>query len=525
MVIKRTAAVVVLALLLWVGMGLGRAFAQTARFDTYQLQQVPENANIMLFPYYGDFAFFQSVGVRYMKSSGEGMDYLYGLNSAGAGGTAQQYGQVKKDGLEFPFVSQLTSRNYLLLSKYMTVDLSFALTYRGFPNGTEDNTFDVEIIDPGFYAQMGSFSFGASKDGWLGAFNGQNAEAHGNNKQGGFSANLGFDFELTQFVRGRVYDKPSYRIDYVDQRGNTDNLSGQRYPVFQNMLGFDLDWQMAEDKTLGYTLERIDTVPQGNTYDISRSVVYHQMVDYRQQINPLTSAGIRSDTYWRDYLQSRGKQFQQDILGYVNSDVTDDSTISAGLGYSMATLTQGGAYETNGTSDTVIGNLGLQTRLTDTLSHGASFSRQQRAGFMAGFEVVDAYSYNIQWANPDAWAVGYSTTYETVNVRLANASTYSAWVNQISASRPLAPDLVLTLATAYTMQMNGQMQTGDIGAGNIFLSNDYDTWASTAGLIKTLTDKLKLYAYVEHLERLSANPQLAGTRDTVGLTLGYYNDF
>jgi len=524
MIHKRFVAKLGISMLIWAGFGMGTSVAQVARFDTYGLQQVPENANINLFPYFADFSFFQSVGVRYMKSSGEGMDYLYGVNSSRIA-DGQRYGQVKKDGLEFPLISQLTAKNYLLLSKYMSVDLTVALTYRGFPNGTEDDTFDVEIVDPGFYATMGSFTFGASKDGWLGAFNGNNMEAHGGSRQGGFSANLGFDFELTPFVRGRIYDRPSYRVDYVDQRGNADSLSGQRYPVFQNMLGFDLDWQMAEDKTLGYSLERIDTIPQNNTYDISRSVVYHQMMDYRQQVNPLTAAGVRGDTYWRDYLVSRGKQFQQDVMVYMNSELTEDSTISAGLGYSYGELTQGGGFETNGTSGTVIGNLGLQTRLTDSVSHGMSYSRQQRAGFMSGFEVVDSLGYHIQWADPESWAVGFSTTYSTVKTKLAAASSYSDWMNQISASRPLAPDLVLTLASAYTARMNGQTQAGDIGADNIFINNDYDTWASTAGLIKTLTERLKLYAYVEHLARLSPNPQLAGTRDTVGLTLGYFNDF
>ena len=173
----------------------------------------------------------------------------------------------------------------------------------------------------------------------------------------------------------------------------------------------------------------------------------------------------------------------------------------------------------------MIGQAGLQTRLTDTVSHGIYYSRQQRAGFMVGFEVVDAINYHIQWADPESWAVGFNTAYESVSPKLAHASPYKDWAGQISASRPLSHDLVLTMASAYTMRMNGQMQTGDIGSGDIFLSNDYDTWATTVGLIKTLTARFKLYTYVEHLERLSPDPLLAGTRDTVGMTLGYFNDF
>ena len=530
MIPRRDTILWMATLTLLIGAGSVPLCAQTARFESYGIQRVPENANVNLFPYYGDFAFFQSVGVRYMVSSGEGMAYLYGEGGSGtaaaSGLPSTQYGQIKKDGIDFPLVSQLTLRNYLLISKYASIDLSVSLTYRAFPNGTEEDTFDVEIIDPGFYAQMGDFSFGVTKDGWLGSFSGRNVEGYSGSKgRSGFSANLSMDYELTQYLRGRVYDRPSYRVDYVDAHGYSDTVSGQRYPVFQNIVGTDLDWQMASDKSFGYSFSRTDTIPQENTYDISKSVVYHSMGDYRQQLSSLTAAGVRVDQYWRTYEETRGKQFQQDFLGYVSSDVTENSVISAGLGYSIAELTQAGSYETNGTSDAVIGNIGLQTRLNDTTSHGISYTRYQRAGFMSGFEVVDAIGYQIQWADPESWVVGFATSYETVEPRLVSEAPYSDWLNQISASRPLTHDLFLTMASAYSLRMNGQVTEGDIGSDDLFLTNDYDTWASTVGLIKTLTDRLKLYVYVEHLERLSANASLAGTRDTVGLTLGYYNDF
>lgn len=526
---KRCALVLGTALIMWLGSGRSLLFGQVARFDSYQIQQVPENANIMLFPYFGDFAFFQSVGVRYIRSSGEGMDYLYGQSQSasvsGEGATGERYGQVKKDGLDFPLITQLSSRNYLILSKHMTLDVSFSITYRGFPNGTEDDTFDVEIIDPGFYAQMGSFTFGATREGGLGLFSSINSDPYGGRRQSGFSANASMDVELTPYVRMRVFEKPSYRVDYVDARGNTDTLSGKRYPVFQNLLGLDFDWQMASDKSLGYTFERTDTVPQGNEYDINRSVVHHQMVDYRQKVNPLTAVGVRFDTYWRDYLDARGSQFQQDVLGYMNTDLTEDSSFNAGLGYSYGTLDRGGAYETNGTSDAVIGQVGLQTRLTESLSHGVSYERSQRSGFQAGFEVVDTIRYNIKWADPASWTVGFATAYERVTIRLANTSDYNDWLNEVSALRPLTKDLTLTLASSYMLRMNGSARAGELGGESLFVSNDYDTWTSTVGLVQTLTLHLKLYTYVEHMERLSPEPRLAGTRDTVGLTVGYFNDF
>ena len=511
-------------------LGLVAAHAQTARFDTYGIETVPDNANIRVGPFFSDLSFFQSAGVRYMRSSGVGMEYLYTGHAPGettAAGQPTRYGQVKKDGLEFPLISQLTARNYLLISKYLAVDISFALTYRAFPNGTEDNTFDVEIIDPGFYATMGSFTFGASKDAWMGSFNGNNAQAFTGKESSGFSANLSADFELTPYIRGRIYDRPSYRVDYVDAHGFKDSLSGQRYPVFQNLLGVDMDWEMAPDKSLGYTLSRTDTIPQGNSYNVSRSVIYHQMLDYRQQISPLTTVGARADYFWRDYLNQRGAQFQQDYLSYLNTSLTEDTTLNLSLGYSLGSLSSGStsAFETNGSSEAIIGGIGLQTRLTDSLSHGISYSRSQRAGFEAGYEITDGIRYNIQWTDAETWTVGFASAYQMVTPRLANAASYSDWENQLSASRPLTHRLMLTMATAYDLRMNNTPPAGGIGDGSLFLSNDYDTWATTVGLIHTLTDRLKLYTYAEHLERISSNPLLTGTRDTIGMTLGYYYDF
>ena len=515
-----------LIFLAFLSLELYTAQAQMARFDSYGLEAVPENANVRLGPFFSDLAFYQAIGARYVRSSGAGLDYSASRQASDLG-QSPRYGQMKKDGFDLPLISQLTARNYFIISKYLAIDISFSLTYRAYPIGTEDNSFDVEIIDPGFYAHMGSFTFGATKDSWLGSFNGRTAQAFTGKEGSGFSANLSADFELTPFVRGRIYDRPSYRINYVDARGYADNLSGQKYTVFQNLAGLDLDWQMASDKGLGYTFSRTDTVPQDNSYNISRSVIYHQMLDYRQQISPLTAVGLRADYYWRDYLEQRGSQFQQDYLAYLNTDLTEDTSLNLSLGYSLAELSSAGgsAYETNGTSDSIIGGIGLQTRLTEKLSHGIAYQRYHRAGFQAGYEITDALRYNIQWADPESWALGFSTAYETVTPALANAAGYTDWASQFSASRPLTHSLTLTLATAYVMRMNDIPAANDLGAGDLYLSNDYDTWATTIGLIQTLTDRLKLYTYAEHLERLSSNELLAGTRDIIGMTLGYYYDF
>ena len=516
------------------------AWADVARFESYQLQAVPDNANILIGPFYSDLAFYQSVGIRYITTSGPGADYLLGkrasysqnsspvsgaVSGLGSSSGGSGRGQIRKDGVDFPTVSQLTDKNYVLISKYMSFDISFSLTYRYFPNGSEDNALDVEIIDPGFNAQMGSFALSTSGDARMSQYSGRDTTESGEQHKG-FSANLSSDFELTPFVRARIYDRPSYRTDYVDQRGYSDTLSGQKCPIFQNLVGLDCDWLVAQDKTVGYTASRTDTTPQGTTnFDIRQSVVYNQMVEYRQQVNPLTAVGARAIYIWSDFAAGRGHQFQQDYETFMNTDVTPDSSLNAMIGYSLADVTGAGAFETNSTSGAVIGSLGLQTRLSETLTHGISYSRSQRAGFMAGVEVIDAIRYNIQCVWPDSWSLGYSTAYEIGTPSLAAITKYTDWMNHLSASRPLTKDLTLTMASVYTMRMNTAPAQGDIGYGDVYMNSDYDTWVTTVGFIQTLGKRLKLYTYVEHLERMSNSQLLQVSRNTVGMTLGYYYDF
>jgi hypothetical protein len=494
---------------------LGTAgMAQTLRFDAYREPQPPANANLRIGPFYSDLAFEQSVGYRYTRSSGVGGDFLF----------RNDLGRIRKDGSDIPMVSRLSFRNYLIISKYMDLDISFDLRYSYFPMGTEDNEFAVEFAAPSFSAQMGAFSFSMTEDAWLGSFNGQRSAAYSGSEGYGFLANLSAGFQLTPVVRGRLYDNPSYRVEYVDDRGITDSLSGRKYPVFQNVVGLDLDWLMARNKNLSYSASRTDTVPQDDFYDSQRSVIYRQSLAYQQQLNPVAAGGVRADYTWRDYDEDRGGQMQQDYQGFLSMDLTENTMVRTSLGYSSAELTDAGAFETNGVSETVIGAISISSRLTDRLSHSIGYSRQQRAGFLAGLEVVDAINYGVSWAN-DLWAVGFLSSYQTVETRLSSASNYRDWVNQLSATRALSPDLTLTLATAYSVRDNDVAQTNMVEEESIMLDNDYDTWASNIGLTYRLTAHLMSYVYANHTVRYSEASELEFTRDTIGATLVYRYDF
>lgn len=502
----------------WVGMAIvmaaSVASAQTLRFDEYRERQVPDYANVRLGPFYSDIAFSQSVGYRFTQSSGAGSEYLRQNN----------YGRVVKDGADLPLVTQLSLRNYLIISKYMDLDISFTLGYRAFPMGTEEDETLFDVAGGiSSAAQMGSFAFSMNANSWMGTFNGRDASAYMGKRGESVATSISSDFEMTPYVRGRIYDMPSYRTDFVDERGNTDNASGRRYRSFQNLLGLDMDWLMAKNKNLAYTGNRVDTIPTDQGFDNQRSVTYNQGLSYQQQLNPVAAAGVRANYTWRLYEEGRGNQAQQDYTTFLGADLSEDTTLQTSLGYSMGELMDANQWETNGSSDTVIGSIRLTSRLTDRLSHTLGYEKSQRGGFEAGFEVVDSYSYSVTWNNQD-WAIGFLTAYQMGEPRLSRTSNYTDWLNQFTVAKPLSEFLTLTLATAYTIRDNSATNAGDLGEGDVLLSNGYDTWASNLGLAYVISERWVANAYVEHMERTSAADELAFTRDMAGVTITYRRD-
>ena len=487
--------------------------AQTLRFDEYREQQIPEHANLRIGPFYSDIVFSQSVGYRNTRSSGAGSEYLY----------ENRYGTIIKDGSDFPLVSQLSFRNYLMISKYMDLDINFTVRYRYFPMETEESKFLFDVAGSVDSEGNGSFSFYVNEDSWMGSFNGRQSSASMGDRGSAVSTSLSSDFQLSPFLRGRIYDVPSYRTDYVDERGYNDNASGRKYTAFQNLLGLDMDWLMAKNKNLAYSASRMDTIPQDEDFDSQRSVVYNQGLAYQQQLNPVAAAGARANYIWRLYEQGRGDHSQQDYSTFIGMDLSEFTTLKAALGYSMGELTDASQWESNGTSDTIIGSLRVSSKLTDRLSHALGYEKSQRGGFEAGFEVVDSYNYSVAWNSP-SWSLGLLTAYQEAEPQLSRTSKYTDWINQCTVAKSIGEYWTLTLATAYTMRDNSVVQAGDLGEGDVMVVNSYDTWASNIGLAYVIAEHWTANAFLEHLERISDADELAFTRDTAGVTIIYRRD-
>ncbi len=499
------------ALLLTAAWSLG----QTLRFDAYRPAEIPEYANIRIGPFFSDAAFSQSVSYRYIRTGGTGASYLF----------EKRLGRIRQDGSDFPLESSLSLRNYLWLTPRLDLDISVRLGYRYFPMDTEDNEFVFDAPDLGLSARMGAFTFTLTEDTWIGTFTGDRVAAYTGEEGRGFSANVGSEFEITPYTRGRVYDALSLRDEYIDGRGIADGFSGRKYRYWQNTIGADYDWLMAKTRNLSLSANRTDTIPEGEEFDRQRSVIYRAHAQYTEQVTPLVQAGGMANFTWRDYLRTaRGDQFQQDYLGFLGLQLTERSAFRGGAGHSSVTLTHPGAYEWKGRSDAVVGYARLDSQLAERLSHGIELNRSQIGGFDSGVELQNVARYELKWANPDL-SVGFTTWYRDVEPRLTTATPYTDWSSQLNLSKPLTRLLTLHASTAYGVRDNGEATGAAPYGDDPFLADDYQTWLTTVGLTHTLAQNLTLSAYVTHTERFSDNPNLAFTRDAFQVTAVYTHDF
>ena len=494
------------------------AAAQTLRFDSDRPFAIPENANIRLGDvFYSDLAWSQSLGYRYVRTAGPGAGSLF---SAGRG-------QITEDGSDFPIISALHVRNGLLLGSSTEVDLSFTMQYAYYPLGTEDDNFQFTMVDLGLYSRMGAFTFALTKDYWQGAFNGGYGQAYVGSQGAGALGVFQVSFAPTPFFQGRLYDQPSYRVMYLDDRGLVDNFSGQKYRAFENTAGIDTGWLLAKDKNVTAGFSRVDTLPQGQAYRNLRSAVYNGNVGYNQQVNPLLMAGARADYAWTRYTASgasRGDQFQQDYTTFANFDLTDLTTLRLDAGVSRVKLTNPSAFENAGSSDTVVGSAGINSQISKHLAHALSFSRTQSRGFQAGAEIVNLGSYQLSW-NSDMLSASVATALRDVSTRLSSVPGYRDWLTQLNLSHPLTEHINLYGSTAYSVRLNGSVAAGGFGTGQPYLQDDYDTWVSTLGIGYTILPGLVLSSYVEHLNRFSSGSQLEYTQDTFEVDLAYSYDF
>lgn len=489
--------------------------AVTFRYETYREITAPEDATWRLGTFYQTIKVSQSVGYRYVTTTGSGASYLFGNN----------LGTIRKDGSDFPLVTSLSLGNYYIINRTADFDFSFKLSYSHFPLETEEDYWGFDLIDQGLTVSLGNFSATMRKDGWTAGYSADSYSMYSSEKGYGMAANFSSEFELTRFVKGKLYDQPSVKTEYLDARGYSDTYSGRKYQYFKNTAGYDMDWQMTADQSLGTTISRTDTIPFSNTsYTNQRSVVYQASAIYQRKLNQDLIGGLKATLYLREYPDSnRGDQIQHSYEVFAQWDLTPDSTLELASGVSFAKLSSAGSYETNGTFSTLIGRATLKTELSKKLWHSLGYRRELQAGFNAGLETIDEYRYSIYYTSANEWNVGFSTAWRETTPELSSINAYDDWITQLSTSYPITDDMTLHLTGIYSQRRNEK--DGSSALNDLTLYNDYDTLTATLGLTYILSRRTTLATYVQYSGRSSEAASLEYARYTTGVTLTYTYTF
>jgi hypothetical protein len=464
------------------------------RYDNHREVQVPDYALLRIGPFYSTVEFSQLAGYRYSRSSGAGTTYL----------SENRLGEVRDDGSEFPLVSTLVTRNYLILTRRTDLDLSVAATYAYYPRRTQENAFGIYLPDEGI------------------------------------SGNLSTEFMLTPYIKGSLYDRAVYRTDYVNVRGDKDKYGGAEYRHFANSVGMDVDWLMASDKNLGLSLSRSDLIAFEEEFDFVENHAYHEsaLFQYQLPFGLVLGAGAafvqtyysntgRSDTVQQDYFLAIG--FAREAMAGFR--IGRSTTGQIKVGYAQAEGVRGSRQVTE--EETVVQDEGrsasralsvhaqLDTEITKTLSQTLSFDTGLRAGYRADVERFESWEYRLKWAHLGWGAQAYAGTSE-VDPEGGLDSRYGTWHVGGGLTVPSGRVIQTTLDTHYDAVVNDEEAAGDLP---IEASTDYATWTTTLGVRFPLTRRTSFAAEASHVKRMSDAPELEYTRDTLAANVIYSIQF
>lgn len=452
-------------------------WGQTLRFSNQRSAGIPEYATLRIGPFYSDVTFSQSLGYRYTTATGAGTDFLF----------ENERGKIREDGMEFPVISSLVFRNYLLISDRIDAEMDVRIGYEHYPLKTQEDQFRVDISEEGV---LGNFSTA---------------------------------MRLTPFVNVQIRDHAVWRTDYVDTRGLEDSYGGSRFEYFQNVLGADLDWLLGKNRNLGLTVSRTDLIPtgSGSEFDDQERVTYAETLLYEQLLSPRVTGGLSAGFSQTSYSSTnRSDSASASYSARLSARVTDQTQAAAVAGYSSGT-SKGSGGRAESTSDTMSGSVSLNTQLNPRLQHALTYSRSLSGGFESEFEIRDAVGYQLSWSDA-LMRGGLHANWSAVDPSREEVHGFSDWSTGATFSYPVTRFALLRMSTTYTMRINDEPATLATDAEQ---TADYSTWVSRLETGFSLTEKIDLTAYAEHVERDSKNEDLAYTRDTFAMTLTYSHHF
>ena len=468
------------------------SYGQRLRFGTHREVRIPDYARLRIGPFYSTAAFKQTVGVRYVSTTGAGVRFL----------EENERGEVSRDGWDIPVVSELTFRNYLLVTRAMDIDMSVAFRYEHYPLRTQDDRFDIDIAEEGIQGTLST------------------------------------EFRLTDRVDGTVYDTITYQTDYIDARGLTDEYGGEKFTYFANTAGVNLDWMLGKERNMGVSFSREDFLPLRDKFEYRERTTYAETMGYKQTLFPGLAAGIRF-VFMQNHYPARGRpdtqqadvQFIMDFSRDLEAGIrlTDRTSLALDAGVATVYAEREEVLEADGTVR--VGGRGKQevalsggARLTSLLTRTATQEIGYRNGLRSGHEFAfERYSrcyYSLKWQGALASA-GLRSALSEVDPSATGSGEYTDWTTRISAAYPIFRGISLGAYTIYSVRNN----SGVAAAVDETFRGDYTTWVSGAQTSFALTRKTKLSVYAQHVERYSTTNALKYTREVLAATLVYRHQF
>lgn len=475
-----TRRVPVLRLLILAGLTLaGSVQAQNLRFGNHRDIEIPDYATIMLGPFYSNLRFDQTVAYRFTDTSGSGTDFVFSNNK----------GSTLEDGDEFPLVSTLTSENYFIFGPDADLEFSVSATYMHFPLNTQEDEFNVELGEEG---AVGNFSV---------------------------------EFRMSDTMKGTIYDDITFRTDYVDSRGKIDIYGGDRYEVFENTVGINLDWLVGRDVNVPITVERTDTKPVDEDFNDQEQATTTPSIGLEKEVTGFLLLGARSTYALNTYPASdRPDTTVATYDLYSQLKATEQSQVRTSVGYS-AGETEAASDEEASETESIVGELRLHTDLTERASHELYGGRSLSAGYEADFDVTDTYGYSWEWGGDLTSASFQSVIHEIEPSGGDGVTSYRDWETTATYSFPVDTDITVTLTTSYSVRENGEADDDPETDEPIDTTEDYETWVTTISTGFYVAKDVTCAITLQHMERYSDIPELSYGRDIGAIEFTYSHSF
>jgi len=475
----RSALFVAIFVLVWCLAG-AEAYAQQLRFSLEHRDiNPPDYATFRVGPLYSHFSLSQEAGVRYTEGTLNTLESIDGI----------QRGAFLTNGIDYPLITSVSLHNYLMISKYMDLDMAIWARYEYYPLETQEDLFLMNLTDPQI------------------------------------SSSFVWEFIPADNVRVKVYDRPAYLMEYVDQRGTSDLYGGEPFRRFQNDAGVDADILLASDMNLALSLSRFDLLGASTNFTDQERTSYDERAAFEYQATPLLTVGVSADYAQSDYVVIRRSDFSSQTYSvFAGEELSPSSRVSASIGYAI------GETQTTSNSavwieqDAIVGSLSYENEIWKDIVCATSIAKQLRSGFNTSMEDISSIKVGLRWNGSD-WAANLSSGLDNVDVVNGGGGSYRDWRSDFGFSYPLASDCTVSFSSSYLLRDDRSAATLNTSNTPSELVHDYSTWINRISTAIAIMKDLNFGVYADYMIRDSSADVLRYDRFNVGAKLTYVYEY